>query len=105
MENLLHRTTNGFTRRYDCGTAFRLVFGSVSLKLPIDQLESFKGCIDSFDTENEATKGDEPRRIFTVFLHDGLSLGFNAAEVLELRELLQWTYASISVENLLNGVD
>lgn len=87
--------------KYECCDALRLIFGNFSLRIPGDHLESFKACVESFDTENIVPKEGEMGRPFSIHLHEGLSLSFSAGEVIELRELLDWSFAAISVDDLL----
>lgn len=105
MSNILHKTENGFTLKHDCCESIRLTFGNFSLRILNEHLEAMIDCVDNFDLNMEDGTFKQVKKPFILQMNDGLSLGFNAEEARELKELLNWTLASLSVKELLDNTD
>lgn len=103
MPHILHKTENGFTTRYDCSDSLRLTFGNFSVRILTKHLEALITCVEDFDLDMADVRSQKYKKPYTVHMNDGLSLGFNAEEALELKELLEWTSAALSVEDLLDS--
>jgi len=102
MSNILHKTENGFTIKHECCDSIRLTFGNFSLRILTEHLEAMIECVDNFDLDIKSYGSKKVKKPFIIQMNDGLSLGFNAEEAMELKELLDWTSAALSVKDLLN---
>lgn len=101
-ELLLHETDNGSVIKCSCCKNLQIVFGNMLLKLNYDQFLSFMECIDEVNLAKTPQAYLPNHKDYLIQLPYNISFAFTREELKELKELLEWSQATLKVNDLLD---
>ena len=100
-DSILHKTENGSVIKCSCCKNIQVAFGNMILKLNYDQFLSLMECMDDVDLQKPPNIFLPNNKEYLIRLPNNISFGFTREEIIELQELLEWSQATLKVNNLL----
>jgi len=103
--SVLSETDNGSVMRCTCCRHFQLSYGNIILKLEYESFISFMECINKVDLDkpNESRSMLPNGKHFLIKLPNNIAFGFTREEIMELRELLDYSQATLKVNELIKS--
>jgi len=101
--SLLHETENGSIIKCSCCQNLQVIFGNMVLRLEYEQFLTFMECIDQIDLDKPNHSSLPNDKTFMVKLPNNIAFAFSRDEMAELKELLEWSQASMKVNDLLES--
>jgi len=101
---LLHKTENGSVIKCSCCKNLQIAFGNMILKLNYDQFLSFLECIDEVNLVETPQARLPNQKNYLIKMPNNIAFAFSREELKELKELLEWSQASLKVNDLLESV-
>ena len=99
--SILHQTENGSVLKCTCCKNLQVSFGNMVMKLSYDQFLSFMECIDKVNLNKTPNAHLPNEKEYLIRLPNDISFAFTREEMIELKELLEWSQATLKVNNLL----
>ena len=99
--SILHQTENGCVLKCTCCKKLQLSFGNMVMKINHEQFLSFMECIEKVDLDKTPNALLPNEKEYLIRLPNNISFAFTREEIKELKELLEWSQATLKVNNLL----